>query len=131
TVALRGPMVPRHSFPPGTERDDPSELRASAVGFIDTRYPCRLDAATGTFAVTGSPPGIVAVGGYRFALDALEQQARRADDGAFVTALPDALAGQRLAGTSTGPAARTRLAQLAVNPLLAAAFDDHDKPAAA
>jgi hypothetical protein len=122
SVAIRGPMVPRYAFPPGTDRNDPAGWRADPAGFVDTRYLCRIDVATGTFVVTGPPPGVVAVGGYRFTLDELQRQARSADDGAFVTALPDALAGQRLAGNATRADAATRLAELGVNPLLAEAF---------
>jgi hypothetical protein len=128
SVAIRGPMVPRYAFPPGTDRNDPAGLRADTAGFVDTRYPCRIDAATGTFVVTGPPPGVVAVGGYRFSLDELERQACGAADG--VTALPDALAGQRLAGNATRADAATRLAELGVNPLLAEAFASRDRPAA-
>ena len=41
-------------------------LKADAEGFVDTFYACRLDRMTGTVAVTGPPPGVVSVGGYRF-----------------------------------------------------------------
>jgi non-ribosomal peptide synthetase component E (peptide arylation enzyme) len=130
SVAIRGPMVPRYAFPPGSDGNDPTGLRSDPAGFVDTRYPCRVDAATGTFVVTGPPPGVVAIGGYRFARDELEQQASRAEDGAFLTALPDALAGQRLAGITARANAGTRLAELGVNPLLAEAFARRDRPAA-
>ena len=122
TLALRGPMVPRHAFPPGAERSASPHLKADAEGFVDTFYPCRLDRMTGTVTVTGPPPGIVSVGGYRFLLNELEDLVRRANGGAFVTALPDALAGHRLAGISGGGDVRTTLAGLGVNPLLVDAF---------
>ena len=84
---------------------------------------------TGTVTVTGPPPGIVSVGGYRFVLRELEDLVRRADGGAFVTALPDALAGHRLAGISGGRGdMRAALAGLGVNPLVADAFRRPDGP---
>lgn len=131
TVMLRGPMVPGHAFPPGAELGSGPCLKASADGFVDTRYSCRLDPATDTFVVTAPPPGVIAVGGYRFALGELEQQVRHADNGAFVTALPDALAGHRLAGISATGEARTALQDFGVNPLLTEAFDNRCKPKAA
>ena len=36
TLALRGPMVPRHPFPPGAERLGTPHLKADAEGFVDT-----------------------------------------------------------------------------------------------
>jgi hypothetical protein len=132
TVALRGPMVPRHAFPPGAERLAAPCLKADHSGFVDTGYACRVDGTTETFVVTGPPPGIVSVGGYRFVLSELEDTVRRANGGAFVTALPDALAGHRLAGISGDSGdMRGALTALGVNPLLASAFGDQGRPRAA
>jgi len=132
TVAIRGPMVPRHPFPPGAKRIEGPYLRADADGFIDTGYPCRLDRAAGTFLVTGPPPGIVSVGGYRFVLSELETLVRRVDDDAALTALPDALAGHRLAGIADDAGnMRSALARLGVNPLIADAFLERQRPKAA
>ena len=64
TIAARGPMVPRRAFPPGVEHTDLPCLRIGPDDLIDTGYPCRFDAATGTIAVTGEPARIVSVGGY-------------------------------------------------------------------
>ena len=122
TLALRGPMVPRHPFPPGVQRSNMPHLKADAEGFVDTFYPCRLDRMTGTVTLTGPPPGMVSVGGYRFLLNELEELVQGANDGAFVVALPDALAGHRLAGISSGGDVRAALAELGVNPLLVDAF---------
>jgi len=93
TLAVRGPMVPRHPFPPGAARLGTPHLKADAEGFVDTLYPCRLDWTEGTVEVTGPPPSVVSVGSYRFVLSELEGLIRRTDSSAFVTALPDALAG--------------------------------------
>ena len=39
TVALRGPMVPHHAFPPGIERSDQPHFEIGRDGFVDTGYP--------------------------------------------------------------------------------------------
>jgi non-ribosomal peptide synthetase component E (peptide arylation enzyme) len=131
TLALRGPMVPGHPFPPGAERLPAPHLKADAEGFVDTGYACRIDRMMGTVTVTGPPPGIVSVGGYRFVLSELEDLVRRTDRGAFVTALPDALAGHRLAGISGGTGdVGAGLAGLGVNPLITSAFSDRGPNAA-
>jgi hypothetical protein len=123
TLSLRGAMVPRHPFPPGAERLGP-HLKADPEGFVDTFCACRLDRMTNTVTVTGPPPGVVSVGSYRFVLSELEDLVRRRDGGAFITALPDTLAGHRLAGIAGGSVdVRAALAQLGVNPLVADAFD--------
>lgn len=123
TLALRGPMVPRHPFPPSAARLPAPHLKADAEGFVDTLYPCRIDRMMGNVTVTGPPPGIVSVGGYRFVLSELEGVVRRANSGASVTALPDALAGYRLGGIcGGGDDVRAALAGHGVNPLIADAF---------
>ena len=115
-------MVPRHRFPLGAERPGQPRLKADPDGFVDTLYPCRLDLSSAV-TVTGPPPGVVSVGAYRFVLRELEDLVRRADGGAFVTALPDALAGHRLAGISgSGGDIRATLAGVGVNALVADAF---------
>ena len=43
TVALRGPMVPHHNFPPGAERAGLPHLAIGRAGLIDSGYTCRLD----------------------------------------------------------------------------------------
>jgi non-ribosomal peptide synthetase component E (peptide arylation enzyme) len=132
TLALRGPMVPRHAFPPGAERSAAPHFRAGSEGFADTGYACRLDRDSRTVAVTGPPPGVVAVGGYRFVLRELEDAVGRADREAGLAALPDALGGNRLAGSSAEPERmRAALAEQGVNPLLAGAFRNrHSQDAA-
>ena len=123
-------MVPRHPFPPGADRLGAPHLKADVEGFVDTFYPCRVDLADDTLAVTGPPPTVVSVGSYRFVLSELAGLVRRTDGRAFVTALPDALAGHRLAGISGSGVVRTGLAELGVNPLIVDAFDDGSPQAA-
>jgi hypothetical protein len=55
----------------------------------------------------------------------LENAVRRASDGAMLTALPDAVAGHRLAGISEDiEGTRATLTEFGVNPLLTDAFRD-------
>jgi hypothetical protein len=122
-------MVPCHPFPPGADQFGAPHLKADTEGFVDTFYPCRLDWAEDTLEVTGPPPSVVSVGSYRFVLSELEALVRRTDGRAFVTALPDALAGHRLAGMSAG-GVRAELAELGVNSLIVDALDDSSPKAA-
>lgn len=126
TVMLRGPMVPRHAFPPGIERSDQAHFKIASEGFVDSGYPCRADELARAMIVTGPPSGIVTVGGYRFPLCALMERIGRIDDGAAIAALPDPLTGQRLVGTAANlDAMAATLHALGVNPLVAAAFGEH------
>jgi hypothetical protein len=73
--------------------------------------------------VTGPPPGLVSIGGYRFALDDLQDVVARADGGATIAALPDPLVGQRLVGSATDRDNMLVALDLAgVNPLILGAF---------
>jgi hypothetical protein len=122
TVAIRGPMVPRAPFPPGAERSGLPYFRVAASGFVDTGYACRPDISA--MVVTGPPPGMVSVGGYRFVMAELQDTVNRAECGpATVAVLPDALAGYRL--TASAPdreAMQAALAMRGANPLLVGAF---------
>jgi hypothetical protein len=123
TVALRGPIVPLHPLPPGLARGNRPRLRVDDGGFIDTEFPCRVERDTKALVVSGAPPGIVSVGGYRFALRDLQKLVAQIDEEGALAALPDLLAGQRLAGTATDrDAMRQALAEQGANPLLVAAF---------
>jgi hypothetical protein len=125
TLAVRGPMVPLHPFPPGAERAPAPRLRADAEGFADTGYACRLERDAGTLAVTGPPPGLVTVGGCRFMLRDLEETVHRTGRDAGFVALPDALTGYRLAGQAADPeSVRAALAADGVHALLVDAFRD-------
>ena len=130
TLALRGPMVPAQAFPPGTAPG--GEARIALDGFIDTGFPCRLDRAAGTLALTGPPAGITAVGFYRFRQREIDAALADADPAAIIAALPDAALGHRLAGSARDPAATAaKLQARGVNALIAGAFRPRGKANAA
>jgi hypothetical protein len=125
-------MVPRAAFPPGAERGGLPYLKVSPSGYVDTGFACRADGATLT--VTAPPPGLISVGGYRLAERALQALVNEADHGsATFAALPDALAGHRLAGgagtADERAALRQALARLGASPLLVDAFADSPRSA--
>jgi hypothetical protein len=133
TVAIRGPMVPHHAFPPGIERSGLPYFKIDRSGFVDTGYTCRVDSVTKGMMVTGSPSGIVSVGGYRFPLHELQEAVGRIDAGATLAALPDPLIGQRLIGNAANRGVvQAALNAVGVNPIVAAAFRDRsERPDAA
>jgi AMP-binding enzyme len=124
TLGLRGPMIPVEAYAPET----PSThllVAQPPVDYVDTGYAARLDRATGAVLITAPPSGIMAVGGYRFLSDDLQEWARRLGQGAMLTALPDRLCGHRLAGRANNNGrAREALAELGLNPLMVEAFRD-------
>ena len=96
---------------------------------VDTDYAARLDRSTGAICITAPPSGIMAVGGYRFLSQDLQEWATRLGQGALLTALPDRLSGYRLAGRAQDNArAREALAELGLNPLMVEAFRDRANP---
>ena len=122
TVALSGPMVPHASFPPGAERGSAPKFGVSETA-IETGYPCRVDRDTKLLTIDGPPSGIISVGGYRFALRAMQELVGGIEDGSTLAALPDMLAGHRLAGSgSDRDAICDALVAHGANPLLVAAF---------
>lgn len=130
TIALSGPMVPRAPFPPGAERGHALRLKITN-GEIDTGYSCAIDRAANLLTVNGPPAGIVSVGGYRFPLRALQELLARIEDGSTLAALPDTLAGYRLAGSGADrDAICEALLAHGVNPLLVAAFRARRPPQA-
>jgi hypothetical protein len=132
TLALRGAMVPRHPFPPSAENDPRASFKADAHGFADTLYACRADSHSGEIAITAPPPGIVSVGGYRFRADKLHELVAGAGGDATLTALPDALAGHRLAGSAADrEAVRHALEMRGVNSLISGAFVERRRANAA
>jgi hypothetical protein len=123
TLALRGPMVAVAAYAPATPPSD--SLMAPSRDFVDTDYAARLDRSTGAICITAPPSGIMAVGGYRFLSQDLQEWARRLGQGALLTALPDRLSGHRLAGRAQDNArAREALTELGLNPLMVEAFRD-------
>lgn len=119
TLALRGPMVPRHSFPPGAQRAGIACFTPTAEGFVDTGSICQADGAT--LSVSASPAGLVSFGGYRFAVSELSGMVDEL--GGTLAVRPDALAGHRLSGGAANPQAiRLALQGLGANPLLVEAF---------
>jgi hypothetical protein len=124
TLALRGPMVTPAAYAPAPPPTD-SLVAEPPRDFVDTDYAARLDRSTGALCITAPPSGIMAVGGYRFLSQELQEWARRLGPGALLTALPDRLGGHRLAGRAQDNArAREALAGLGLNPLMVEAFRD-------
>jgi hypothetical protein len=117
TLALAGPMVPAKITLPGP-----------ADRFVDTGFPCRIGADAATIEVDGPPPGLVGSGGYRFVMHALSALVSRIDPDGVLVALPDALAGHRLAGTAPDrDAIHAALQEMGANALLVAAFSGNGR----
>jgi AMP-binding enzyme len=124
TLALRGPMVAVAAYAPPPPPSD-SLVAQPPLDYVDTGYAARLDRSTGAICITSPPSGIVAVGGYRFLSQDLQEWAKRLGQGALLTALPDRLCGYRLAGRAQDNArGREALSQLGLNPLMVEAFRD-------
>lgn len=122
TLGLRGPMVPIAAYRPAA--DSPA-ARSAPADHVDTGYAARRDRATGALCITAPPSGLMAVGGYRFLANDLQEWAKRLAQGAMLTALPDRMSGYRLAGRASDNArAREALAALGLNPLMVEAFRD-------
>jgi AMP-binding enzyme len=123
TIAVRGPMVPRHAFPPGIEESGLPHIKIGERGLLDTGYTCRVDADKKALVMTGPPAGIVRVGGYRFPLQDLRAVVGGIDAGAKLGVLPHAVIGQKLFGTAADRNATQKALRAAgVNPLIVAAF---------
>jgi len=128
TLALRGPMVAAAVYGPAPPPSD-SLVAQPPRDHVDTDYAVRLDRSTGAICITAPPSGIMAVGGYRFLSQDLQEWAKRLGQGALLTALPDRLSGHRLAGRAQDNArAREALAELGLNPLMVEAFRDRAYP---
>jgi hypothetical protein len=125
TLAVRGAMVPQPGLLPGSGSHE--TLATKTPGFLDTGYPCRLD--RDALVVTGPPAGLVGVGGYRFAWRELQDLVAGVEGGGSLAALPDRLAGHRLAGVAADrEAVCEALAALGANPLVIGAFRDRRPP---
>jgi AMP-binding enzyme len=128
TLALRGPMVVVAAYAPAAPPSD-FLMAQPPCDYVDTDYAARLDRSTGAICITAPPSGIMAVGGYRFLSQDLQEWAKRLGQGALLTALPDRLSGYRLAGRAQdNTRAREALAQLGLNPLMVEAFRDRANP---
>ncbi len=122
TLGLRGPMIPVAAYAPSAPSGN-SPVAPPPLDYVDTGYAARLDRSTGAICITAPPSGILAVGGYRFLAQDLQEWARRLGQGALLTALPDRLGGHRLAGRAQDNArAREALSALGLNPLMSDAF---------
>ena len=62
TLAVRGPMVPHHLFPPGIERSGLPYFQVGRGGVVETGYACRIDSGTHAIALSEAPAGIAAAG---------------------------------------------------------------------
>ena len=128
TLALRGPMVAPAAYAPAPPPS--GSLVAQPRDYVDTDYAARLDRSTGAICITAPPSGVMAVGGYRFLSQDLQEWAKRLGQGALLTALPDRISGHRLAGRAQDNArAREALSELGLNPLMVEAFRDRANPA--
>lgn len=124
TLGLRGPMVPVAAYAPPPPPSN-SLIPAPPRDFVDTDFAARFDRTAGAINITAPPSGIMAVGGYRFLAQDLQEWSRRLGQGALLTALPDRLSGHRLAGRAhDNGRARDALAELGLNPLMVEAFRD-------
>lgn len=131
TVAMRGPMVPRFAFPPGVEQTTLPHLKVALTGFVDTGFACWSDQGDAPLVVTGPPPGMVSIGGYRFLMRDLQDAIADVEAAATLAALPDAMTGHRLAGSAADLiGVREALAARGANPLLVNAFRER-RPASA
>ena len=129
TLGLRGPMVAVAAYAPPSPPGD-SLIAQAPRDFVDTEYAARIDRATGAIAITAPPSGVMAVGGYRFRSEDLQEWGKRLGQGALLTALPDRLNGHRLAGRAQDNArARDALSGLGLNPLMVEAFRDRSSAA--
>jgi hypothetical protein len=123
TLALRGPMVPADAYSPAAGYNGEPHWLPDAAGFVDTRYACRYDRSNETLTITAPPAGITAVGGYRFRQNDVDWLVAKADLRATIVALPQAMLGQRLAGSSPDPAVtEVSLRSAGVNALIETAF---------
>ncbi|MDF0581437.1 class I adenylate-forming enzyme family protein [Bradyrhizobium yuanmingense] len=127
TLGLRGAMVPIAAYAPPQVGE--TLTAQTPRDYVDTGYAARLDRPSGAICITAPPSGIMAVGGYRFLSNDLQEWARRLGQGALLTALPDRLSGHRLAGRAQDNArAREALSELGLNPLMVEAFRDRSGP---
>jgi hypothetical protein len=96
------------------------DVLASGETAVDA---ARRDERETSIATAATPGGVAHIGGYRFGLAELEALIAAADPSATIVSVPDALTGERLAGSSADPAAlRAILEEDGVSPLISEAF---------
>jgi hypothetical protein len=123
TVTLRGPMVPRHVFPPGIAGSDQPHFKIGTDGIVDTSYGCLTDILNNAVRVVSAPLGMVDIGGYRLPLGPIRDKIAAVDASATLDSVPDVLLGQRLRGTAADPQAmQEALEGMGQNPLVSLAF---------
>jgi hypothetical protein len=123
TISVRGPLVPKFPLPPEIDAVGKPAFPIGPDGFADTGYACVVDPATRALAIGGPPVGLVGIGGYRFAQQALADIAAAAEPGSRILAQADGLSGQHLVGIAGNDArVRQELGARGLNPLIAAAF---------
>jgi AMP-binding enzyme len=123
TLAVRGPMVPQHAYPPGVERSNLPYFTIGHDGTVDTSQRFATLPGSGAAVLNGAPAGVTSVGGYRFALLALEDAVGRIDRAAKLAPVSDPLLGQRLMGTvGDAEAMKAALDAAGMSPLIGAAF---------
>ena len=128
TLGLRGAMVPIAAYAPPQPVGDTLTAQPPR-DYVDTGYAARLDRPSGAICITAPPSGIMAVGGYRFLSNDLQEWARRLGQGALLTALPDRLSSHQLARRAQDNGrAREALNELGLNPLMVEAFRDRSGP---
>jgi hypothetical protein len=120
TLALRGRMVSTHAL---GERSPHSRLTSDQAGYVDTGFACQVERNGQALAVTTSPPGFTAIGGYRFLQSDIDELVAQADPTATIVALPDVDLGLRLAGSAEHrDALCAKLQARGTNPLITGAF---------
>ena len=129
TLMLRGAMVPASAFPPGIEDNGAQHFAVDDQGFADTGYPCRIE--NDTIVLVAPPAGVTSIGGYRMHQASFDPAIAAIDPGATIVALPDAMLGQRLAGsTSDSDAMMAEMQARGLNALIAGAFAPRSQKAA-
>jgi hypothetical protein len=98
TLQVRGAMVPGAAFPPGAEHGLPPFWATDAEGYRETGIPVTADKTRKIVVVTGEEPGIVAIGGRRFAEAEIRSAYAEAGGEIAPVIRPDPVLGQRVAG---------------------------------
>lgn len=129
TLMMRGPMVPASAFPPGIEDNGTQHFAVDDQGFADTGYPCRVE--NERIVLISPPAGVTSIGGYRLHQASFDAAVAAIDTSATIVALPDAVLGQRLAGsTRDSDAMMAEMQARGLNALIVGAFAPRQQKAA-